>query len=203
MKPVCIFDFGNVLIRFSPAYITGAYVHDPADAKLVREVMFDRLYWDRLDEGSITDSEVKKSACQRIPQRLQEDACRVYDHWYEHLPEIKGMRTLLLDLKAAGRKLYLLSNISLGFEQGYPRVPALRELLSLFDGCVFSGSIGMVKPCEKIYLHLLSKYELRREDCVFIDDSPLNVRGALHVGMESIRFDGNVDSLRERLLPEG
>ncbi len=203
LKPVCIFDFGNVLVRFDPAYMTGLYIKDPEDARLVRQIMFDRLYWNRLDEGTIVDSEVKRLACKRIPKRLHEVARCVYDHWYEHLPEIEGMRQLLHDLKAAGKRLYLLSNISVDFEYNYHRLPALHSLLSVFDGCVFSGSIGLVKPFGGIYQHLLDKYDLRPEDCVFIDDSILNVGGARMAGIGSICFDGDVAALRAQLLPDG
>ena len=52
-----VFDFGQVLVHFQPAYMVGKYVTDEADAKLLKEVLFDRLYWDKLDAGTITDEE--------------------------------------------------------------------------------------------------------------------------------------------------
>ena len=53
-----VFDFGQVLVRFEPSYMVGQYVSDPIDAKLLEEVVFDRLYWDRLDAGTISNEEV-------------------------------------------------------------------------------------------------------------------------------------------------
>ncbi|MBQ7338319.1 MAG: HAD family phosphatase [Clostridia bacterium] len=199
MKNTIIFDFGNVLIRFDPKIMTGAIVKQPKDAALIRGVVFDRLYWDRLDDGSIEDEEVLARACERLPQHLCEQARQVYKLWYHHLPEIEGMRELLHDLKAAGKKLYLLSNISIGFEHGYRSVPALDSLLSLFDGCIFSGSLHMVKPQPEIFAHLLAKYSLRPEDCVFIDDSPINVAGAQNVGIDGILFRGDASEVRRAL----
>ena len=52
-----VFDFGKVLVHYEPSYMVGKYVSDAADSKLLEEVVFDRLYWDRLDAGTITDGE--------------------------------------------------------------------------------------------------------------------------------------------------
>lgn len=204
MKKHVIFDFGNVLIRFDPAYMTAALVSDPHDAENIRHVVFDRLYWDRLDDGTISDAEVLAAVCARLPERLHKAAQQVYLRWYEHLPEIDGMRELLHDIKAQGRGLYLLSNISCGFAQGYASVLALRSLLSSFDGLVFSGPLGMVKPQREIFRHLLDTYGLRAEDCVFVDDSPINVEGARRAGIDAILFEGNAEDVRRALgVPHG
>jgi putative hydrolase of the HAD superfamily len=53
-----IFDFGKVMVHFEPEYMVGKYVDDADDAKLLGEVIFDRLYWDKLDAGTITDEQV-------------------------------------------------------------------------------------------------------------------------------------------------
>lgn len=204
MKKHVIFDFGNVLIRFDPTYMTAALVSDPHDAETIRHVVFDRLYWDRLDDGTISDAEVLAAVCARLPERLHKAAQQVYLRWYEHLPEIDGMRELLHDIKAQGRGLYLLSNISCGFAQGYASVLALRSLLSSFDGLVFSGPLGMVKPQREIFRHLLDTYGLRAEDCVFVDDSPINVEGARRAGIDAILFEGNAEDTRRALgVPHG
>ena len=44
-----VFDFGQVMVYFNPKYMVGVYVKDKDDAALLEEVVFDRLYWDRLD----------------------------------------------------------------------------------------------------------------------------------------------------------
>ena len=65
-----IIDFGQVIVHFDPLYMTSRYINDKADIDLVSEVVFDRLYWDRLDDGTITDDEVKTEICKRLPERL-------------------------------------------------------------------------------------------------------------------------------------
>ncbi len=196
-----IFDFGQVLVHFLPMQMTAAYiVADPADCKQVCDVIFDRLYWDKLDDGTITDEELKAAACARLPQRLQQVACRVYDGWVAQLPFIEGMPQLVGELKAAGGKLYLLSNISEGFTRQYKQVPRLVELFSLFDGLVFSGPLGITKPGKEIFNHLLSTYGLQAEECIFIDDAPRNIAGAEAVGIKGYLFDGDAQRLKNTLL---
>jgi len=191
-----IFDLGNVLVRFDPMALTAPYVQDLETRKLISQTAFDRLYWDRLDLGTITDEELKAACHTRLPGDLHDLCDKAYDHWVENLTLLPGMRELLLDVKAAGHRVFLLSNISIGFTQQYQQVPMLRELLSHFEGLVFSGPLGIVKPSREIFLHLLETYGLQPEETLFIDDSTKNVAGAQAVGIHGYLFDGDAAKLR-------
>jgi len=61
--------------------------------------------------------------------------------------------------------------------------------LALFDACVFSCELGTNKPGREIYEHCIRRLGLRAEECLFVDDSAENVRGAREVGMATIRFE--------------
>ena len=105
-----VFDFGQVLVHFSPEYMVKKYVTDEEDARILAEVIFDRLYWDRLDEGTITDKEVVSFSQSRLPQRLCDVVPEIYYNWIYNLPEIDGMRELTAYLKERyGERLFLLS----------------------------------------------------------------------------------------------
>lgn len=194
-----IFDFGNVLARFEPDYLTSLYVDNPRDIDTVSKVVFDRLYWDRLDMGTIEDEEVKSEIKKRLPQNLGKLGCIVYDNWIKNLTPIEGMREIVTDIHSSGAKLYLLSSISKGFAAGYDSVPWIKNLFSLFDGLVFSGPVGIVKPHREIFDYVLKKYDLKAEECIFIDDSPINIQGAEAVGIKAYLFDGDADRLRKYL----
>ena len=194
-----IFDFGNVLGRFCPEEMTAAIVTDPADAAVICPVVFDRLYWDKLDYGGITDEEVKAGICSRLVPPYHERACRIYDRWHTLMPPVPGMQELVADIKAQGGRIYLLSNISIGFAEQYHEVPWIRELFSMFDGLVFSGPIGLAKPHREIFAYILDHYDLRAEECVFIDDTPKNITACEAVGIRGVLFDGDADNVREIL----
>ena len=65
-----IFDFGQVIVRFDTYFMTSVYVKETENIKLVEQVVFDRLYWDKLDAGTITDTQVKEGICSRLPYKL-------------------------------------------------------------------------------------------------------------------------------------
>lgn len=187
-----IFDFGQVIVKFDTEYMTSVYVNDYEKVKMVEVVVFDRLYWDKLDAGTISDEEVKQGICNRLPENLRQIACEVYDNWYRNLLFIEGMPELLKDIKSNGGKLYLLSNISIGFAENYSSVPEIKEVLDMFDGLVFSGPIGITKPDKEIFEYLLNKYDLKAEDSIFIDDNINNILGAESAGIKGYLFNGDI-----------
>lgn len=194
-----IFDFGNVLAEYYPDKLTAPFVKDEETNKRIREVVFDRLYWDKLDSGDITDDEVKNGICSRLSEEDGKIACLVYDNWVKSMTPVKDMEKLIKEIHNSGNKLFLLSNISIGFAQTYSEVKWIKELLDNFDGIVLSGTIRKTKPNKDIFVHLLKEFNLNSNECLFIDDSPVNIRGAKVVGIEGYIFDGNVQKLREFL----
>ena len=194
-----IFDFGNVLANFYPYDLTAPYVRDDETCKIVSDVVFDRVYWNKLDDGTITDEEVKMAVCSRLPEELTACACMVYDNWVKTMTPVTGMQELISDIKKTDKKLYLLSNISIGFADTYREVPWIKDILKNFDGLVFSGKVGLVKPDRNIFEYVLSKFSLKAEECLFIDDSPLNIDGARSVNINGYLFDGDAQKLRKYL----
>ena len=194
-----IFDFGNVLACFDPDELTAVCVKDEKTRAIVRDVVFDRLYWDRLDAGTITDDEVKAGIRSRLPKELCDVACEVFDSWIYLNTPIAGMPELVKDIKEKGGRLFLLSNISIGFAENYHKNPWASKLFSLFDGLVFSGPLGITKPHKEIFEYLLNTYSLDANECIFIDDRDDNIAGAEAVGIKGYLFDGDADKLREQL----
>lgn len=189
-----VFDFGKVLVHFDPEYMVGRFVSDPDDAALLEAVLFDRLYWDRLDAGTISDEETLRLSCERLPERLHSVAEKIYYAWIYNLPEIDGMRELLVGIKEMyGTPLYLLSNISLYFASHRDEIP----ILELFDKCIFSAEVGSVKPSREIFGKLCSECGILPEETLFVDDSPINVEGARDFGLHAYLFDGNAARLGE------
>ncbi len=195
-----ISDFGKVLVDFDNDTMTAPFIKDGADIRLVGEVVFDRAYWNKLDDGSINYDEIKRDFRSRLPERLWDAADKTLENWLYNLPPIEGMRELYEELRAKGARLYLLSNICIEFAENYMTIPETGEFLSSFDGLVFSGPLHITKPGKEIFEHLLNKYSLKAEDCIFIDDSPINVAGAEAVGIKTYLFDGDVEKLRKELL---
>ena len=76
------------------------------------------------------------------------------------------------------------------------KFPILKE----FDGIVYSAPIKMVKPNEDIYRYILSKYQLKPEECLFIDDTKPNLATAARFGIKTFHYEFNTDELRKYLF---
>ncbi|MBQ3018431.1 MAG: HAD family phosphatase [Clostridia bacterium] len=191
-----IFDFGQVLVHFEPSYMVGVYCEDEDDKSLLEEVVFDRLYWDRLDSGDICDEEVVNAFKTRLPERLWDLAEKIYYNWVYNIPEIDGMSELIDRIKLRyGVKAFLLSNISKYFASHIDEVPILNKL----DGVIMSGPIGIVKPSREIFEHLCREHKISPNESIFIDDRVENIEGAIRCGFKGYIFDGDVDRLRDYL----
>jgi putative hydrolase of the HAD superfamily len=60
--------------------------------------------------------------------------------------------------------------------------------LELFDELYFSCELGIKKPDREFYETCLRKLELSPNECLFVDDSVKNVKGAVEAGMPAIQF---------------
>ena len=191
MKNV-IFDFGQVIVYFNEENMTRRYFSNDEECETVSKVVFDRLYWDRFDAGSLSPCDAKPMMAKRLPPQLHEKAFMLLEKWYYDLEFIPGMRELISDLKQSGKGIYLLSNIGVDFAENYTKVSALAELFSLFDGLVFSS--------REAFEYLLKEYNLNPADCVFVDDREVNIIGAEKAGIKGILFGGDSDLLRRQIL---
>ena len=109
--------------------------------------------------------------------------------------------TLIADLKSAGYRLFVLSNMSREF------IDYLRgqEVYANFEGDVVSCEVGVVKPMPQIYDILLNNFSLDAAETIFIDDRLENVVAAEAKGITAFHFDrndyeGSCIRLREMLL---
>ena len=179
-----IFDFGGVLFDWNPHNLYRAYFPDQPEAidEFLEEIDF--YAWNaKQDQGrSFAEGVAELSA--KFPHRTE--LIRAYaDNWGDSIKgEIAGTVEILYELKAKGYPLYGLSNWSLETYAHIKDYPFLKE----FDEIILSGEVGLIKPDPAIYRLLLSKIEYSAEECVFIDDSLVNVETARDLGFQAIWF---------------
>ena len=71
------------------------------------------------------------------------------------------------------------------------------DFLPHMDGGILSYCERVVKPDPEIYLRLLSRYGLKAEESVFLDDTAANVDAAAELGFRGIRFETREQAQRE------
>ena len=81
--------------------------------------------------------------------------------------------------------MYCLSNLS-GLI--YDGCSGELGFLGMVDGYILSWREKLAKPDPQIYHLLLDRYSLRAEECIYIDDSKINVLAAVNLGMTGIVF---------------
>ena len=189
-----VFDYGNVMIHFDPRYMVSRYVSDANDVEMLTPIIFDRLYWDKLDDGSITDEEVVEAVKKRIPERLWSVAEKIYYNWIYNLPEMDGMNALVAHVKnELGARVFLLSNISTYFAN---HAHEKREL-DVFEKCIFSAEVGHTKPHADMFEYLCQECGIKPEETLFVDDSEKNIVGAEAFGIKGYLFDGDSVKLKK------
>jgi putative hydrolase of the HAD superfamily len=71
-----------------------------------------------------------------------------------------------------------------------------------FDGGIISADIKISKPDIRIYKYFFSKYALKPDECLYIDDVEENVLAAASTGMQVFLTYGSTkisDELEEKL----
>ena len=194
-----VFDMGGVLINFDAQRYTARFVPDPADYELIHRELFRSVEWIRMDRGSITDEEAVACVCRRLPERLHQAVADILEHWHQDIPPLDGVYDLVEELKGKGYGIYLLSNTCTRFHSFRKNIPALR----FFDGEFISADCHLVKPEPGIYLRFLEQFTLRPEECVFIDDVPLNIEAAIRCGFYGLVYHGDPARLRRELRALG
>ena len=187
-----IFDYGNVLIDWNPAYLfLPVFGGDEEKCRFFTDNVCNREWFTRMDRGENMDVCVSELQA-RYP--LYADAVAMFrDRWFEMCNgEIPGMLELIQDLKSKGVGVFGLTNWP---AETFTEARRRFRTLASIDNYVVSSSVKFAKPEPAIYQLLLSKYNLNPEECVFIDDRKDNVDAAKALGMEGIIYPGSAQEL--------
>lgn len=196
-----VFDFGGVLVDWNPRHLYRNYFKDEKQMEYFLANICTNEWNAEHDRGRSFDEGVR-ILTEKFPQYAE--LIRLYrDKWDVMLKgALPESVELLWQLKSEGYKLYGLTNWS---AETFPVACARFDFFRWFDGIVVSGEEKLIKPDPAIFELLLSRYGLKAEETVFIDDGPANVETARHLGFNAIHFDdiGNVTrQLREILSPD-
>ena len=185
MIDTVIFDMGNVLIdfRWEALYhemgLEGERFDRMAGATVLNPV------WDDFDRGNWSDEDMLDAFIRNAPEL--EDVMRDFmsDRFTGILKKFDHTDGWLDGLKAAGYRIYILSNFS---RKAYTECAGQLDYVSKADGAVISYMVGMIKPDPRIYRYLLDTYHIVPENAVFIDDNENNIRAAEKFGINTILF---------------
>ena len=198
-----VFDLGNVLIRWDPHPAVAAGMGEEEATQFLTADDFDFAAWNHLqDEG-------------RTWELAEAEVARTHPHWHGHatayrkhfehslLGALEQNVSLLRALHAAGVPVFALTNWS---SEMFPHARERYDFLALFDDIVVSGDEGLAKPDPAVFDVLRRRIGRPLEDCLFIDDSRVNIQAARAAGLDAVLFEDTTDlreELRRRGLPVG
>ncbi len=187
-----IFDFGNVLVDWDPAYLFLPYFNgDKEKCRFFTDNVCNREWFTRMDRGEDMDQCVAE--LQKTYPQYADAVAAFRDRWFEMCNgDIPGMLEIIQDLKKKGVGVYGLTNWPAEtFDEARRRFKTIASI----DNIVVSSHVKLAKPEPAIYELLLSKYNLKPEECVFIDDRKDNVVTAIRLGMSGIVYTGSAKEL--------
>ena len=187
-----IFDIGNVLAHFRWKQYIGEKFPAPIQERIAKATVRGP-YWDEVDRGALPISEVVK-LCAGLEPELGEEIEEFFRERTALVEEYNYSARLITSLKKQGYHVYLLSNYA-GDLYEYAREHF--KFIPLADGEVISYQIKKIKPEPEIYAALLEKYQLKPEECVFLDDLKRNLEGAKKFGIHTILFTDYDTAIKE------
>ncbi len=190
-----VFDIGMVLINFRYR----EYMEDLGFSKEIKEIfcknIIENKLWGDLDLGVRSAEEVIRDMKDSVSEYPAEA-----DAFFEQINDIVESFPYALpwiqELRREGYRVYLLSN--------YPKDLFALHAKGKFtfadavDGRIVSGYVKMVKPDPEIYKLLCMTYDLKPEECVFLDDREDNLKSAGALGFHTVRFQ-NYEQARGEL----
>lgn len=179
-----IFDLWDTLVLWPVDEATGFYAR-MADHLGIGHELFAEAWSSAYDQRATGPIEPSvRSVCRtlEVDESLAEGLIRVrVDYTREVLVPRPGAVNVLEELRRRGQRLGLISVCS-------EEVPILWEatpMAPLIDEAVFSCSVGVVKPERKIYEIAADRLGVTTGDCLFVDDRPEFVEGAVEAGMDA------------------
>lgn len=191
-----VFDLGGVL------FARDKHKCSPEFIDFFRFIRTDPMpdFWVEYDRGTLTLDQVVDALC--ALHGCTPEVARAYvREAIDRQEPVRATERLVGELKQAGYRLYVLSNMSREFIDFLRRA----DVYALFDGEVVSCEEGTVKPEPRIYRILLDRYGLDPAETLFIDDRAANIAAAREAGIDGFLFDphdpeASCEALRQRLL---
>ena len=197
MIDTIIFDFGGVLVDWNPRYVYRDYFGDDEKMEWFLENICTDPWNIEQDRGRSLN-EATEFLVEQFPE-WETEIRMYYGQWETMLKDaIHETVEILLELKKK-YKIYGLTNWS---AETFPIALDRFEFFQVFDGILVSGKEKLIKPDEKIFERMMEKFNLKPENCLFIDDNLKNVEASRKFGITTIHFV-NPDDLREKLVELG
>lgn len=193
-----LFDFGGVVLNidFERSYRAFMQLGGSSFNDLYSLHHQDDLF-DRYERGLITTKTFLSGLKHWIPDA---SLLQLEKAWNAMLLDFPDNRFHLLQALKKRYEIYLLSNSCEVHYQLYTsrlhEKYGLKDWNELFHRAYFSHQIHLRKPDSDVYHHVLEQIGFDAAEVLFIDDSPVNIKAARNVGLQTYHLKKGEDILQ-------
>jgi putative hydrolase of the HAD superfamily len=184
-----VFDWGGVLMQTvdpEPRHRWDRRLGLPPGS--VENVVHGIEAWDRAQRGEISVEDYWEAV--RVMLKLTPAALvDLRKDFYSGDALSEELLVVIRGLRTKGILIGLLSNNSLELVD----MLTTMQIDQIFDACVISAQIGIMKPAPAAYRTILQQMGIKPSQALLIDDSLRNIEGALALGMEAICYVPGID----------
>ncbi|MCQ2770453.1 MAG: HAD family phosphatase [Clostridia bacterium] len=193
-----VFDIGKVMVTFDWDQAINQVTKSKEAFDKIAETTVQGMYWDELDRGVMTTEEIVHT-WEIMAPGLEKEINKFFELVPEYINPYPYAEKWVNSYKDRGFNVYFLSNFS---DLSWHKLHDKFTFLKREDGEVISYTVKCIKPDLKIYNLLLDKYNLKAEECIFIDDREVNCNAAKKVGMNAVVFENYDDAVTkvERII---
>ncbi|VVT27164.1 HAD family phosphatase [Rhizobium sp. EC-SD404] len=189
-----VFDIGKVLIHYDPDLPYKRLIPDEAERqRFFAEICTNE--WNIEQDRGRTWEEAETLLIAMHPDHAEH--IRAFrQHWHEMVPHAyQDSVDIMLGLIDAGHDVTMLTNFAADtFAEARKRF----DFLNKPRGVTVSGEIKVIKPDRAIYDIHAETFGLDPAASLFIDDTLVNVQGAIDAGWQAIHFK-NAETLKADL----
>lgn len=188
-----VFDIGNVLTDFRWKEFLEDKGFDRDMVRRVAEASVLSPLWSEIDRGVWSREKLLEEFAKLDPE-IERELHLAYENVTGMVTKREYAIPWIRAWKEKGYEVYYLSNFSY---EAYKDCRDALDFIPWTDGGILSCEVKTVKPEEEIYRLLLSRYGLKAEECVFVDDTAVNVEAARKLGFWGICFRTREQTERE------
>lgn len=182
-----IFDLGRVLIEWDPVQlIKEVFTHEKNVPTTFVEDVLDATktqLWLEYDKDIRTTDYIIEQLCIQNPQLHKQHFTTFMREHKKYMNIIPAGLHIFNLIKQQGYRIYILSNMPMAV---FNTLAAKYDFFKQVDGMIISGDVKQVKPEPEIYQTLLTKYQLKPEECLFLDDKVENIEAGKALGIDGI-----------------
>ena len=179
-----ILDIGDVLVKTNYNDFLKNKGYDEQTVARIARATYLSPVWKELDRGEWSFGEIVDGFVKNNPE-IEKTLRHVFDDMKDFILAYPYAAHWVCGLREKGLKVYCLSNIS---DKICRDCAKELEFLKYTDGRILSYEEKLIKPDPAIYQLLLKRYDLKADECIFIDDLENNVKAARELGIHGIVF---------------